>query len=234
MAEPYYDDGTVQLWHGDCLEIDAWLSADVLVTDPPYGIGWKKGTNKRAKSYAHAGIQNDHDTSVRDAALRAWGDRPGVVFGSWRAAYPPHKQALVWRKPVDAGVVGSTTGFRLDTELIFLTGSWPQRQSRRSSVLSTDGGKNAYMTEHPHSKPVTLMQDLIAETTGTIADPFAGSGATLVAASSLGRKAIGVEIDERYCELIAMRVGQQAFDFAEIRSSGWSGQASPSSRPEGT
>jgi DNA modification methylase len=220
--KPYYEDDLVTLYHGDCLSTLEWLDADVLVTDPPYGIAWKKGTNRKAKSYAHAGIVNDHDTATRDEALDAWGDRPGVVFGSWRAAFPmDRRQTLVWRKPVDAGVVGSTTGFRLDTELIFLTGPWPRRNPVVSSVLTTDGGKNAYLGEHPHSKPVAIMQQLIEFTTGVVADPFAGSGATLVAAASLGRRAIGVEIDERYCELIAKRVGQQSFDFAEVRSSGW-------------
>lgn len=214
--KPYYQDDLVTLYHGDCLELSEWLTADVLVTDPPYGISWKKGTNKKAKSFAHAGIKNDGDTAYRDAVLEAFGDRPGVVFGSWRAAFPVASQTLVWRKPVDAGVVGSVTGFRLDTELIFLTGKWPKRNSQWSSVLTTDGGKNGYMTGHPHGKPIPVMQKLILATTGTIADPFAGSGSTLVAAASLGRRAIGVEIDEAYCELIAKRLSQQAFDFEGI------------------
>jgi len=219
MTTPYYQDDLVTLYHGDCLEIAAWLQADVLITDPPYGIGWKIGTNKRAKSYAHKGIQNDTDTSYRDEVLRRWGNRPGVVFGSWRAPFPPARQTLVWRKPVDAGVVGSVTGFRLDTELIFLTGTWPQRTSSASSVLSTGGGKNNYLNGHPHAKPVALMQQLIEQTTGVVADPFAGSGSTLVAAASLGRPSIGVEVDESYCELIALRIGQQAFDFGSLVSS---------------
>lgn len=214
--KPYYADDLVTLWHGDSREIQHWLSADVLCFDPPYGIGWKKGTNRKAKSYAHAGIQNDSDTAVRDDLLAMWADRgPSATFGSWRADFPPHKQILVWRKPVDAGVVGSTTGFRLDTELIFLNG-WPTNPPSMSSVLTTDGGKNAYLTEHPHSKPVPLMQTILSLTTGTVADPTAGSGATVVAAQQLGRRVIAVELDERYCELIAKRVSQQAFDFAGL------------------
>lgn len=214
--KPYYQDDYVTLYHGDCLELDAWLTADVLVTDPPYGISWKKGTNKRAKSSAHAGIQNDSDTSFRDAVLDAFGEKPGIVFGSWRAAFPEAKQTLVWRKPVDAGVVGSVTGYRLDTELIFLTGKWPKRNSQWSSVITTDGSRNSYLKGHPHGKPVSLMQQLIHSTSGRIADPFAGSGSTLVAAQMLGRKSIGVELEERYCELIAKRLQQQTFDFAAL------------------
>ena len=216
MSGPYYQDDLVTLYHGDCLTETAWLAADVLVTDPPYGIAWKQSRNKRANSQAHAGIQNDHDTSMRDKALLLWGDLPGAVFGSWRAPAPPCVQTLVWRKPIDAGVVGSVTGFRLDTELIFLTGKWPKRTSSTSSVLTTDGGKNRYLVGHPHGKPVSLMQQIVAVTTGVVADPFSGGGTTLVAAKSLSRRAIGVELDEQYCELIAKRLSQQAFDFGDV------------------
>jgi site-specific DNA-methyltransferase (adenine-specific) len=193
--------------------VTEWLAADVLVTDPPYGIGWTKGENKAAKSYAHKGIQNDQDTSCRDWALEEFGDRPGVVFGAWAAAFPRHTQVLIWRKPVDTGVVGSTTGYRRDTELIFLTGKWPARPPSRSSVLVTNGGKARYLNSHPHAKPTLLMEQLIEWTTGVLADPFAGSGSTLVAAKALGRKAIGVELDEQYCELIAGRLAQDVLDF---------------------
>lgn len=217
--KPYYEDDLVTLYHGDCLEVDAWLAADVLVTDPPYGISWKKGSNKRAKSVAHAGIKNDEDTAFRDAVLAAFGDKPGVVFGSWRASFPDAVQTLVWRKPVDAGVVGSVTGYRLDTELIFLTGKWPKRNSAWSSVLTTNGSRNSYLTGHPHGKPISVMQQLIESTVGVIADPFAGSGSTLVAAQSLGRKALGVELEEEYCELIAKRLSQQSFDFSALGES---------------
>lgn len=218
---PYYSDDQVTLYHGDCLEVTEWLESDVLVTDPPYGIGWRKGENKAASSggvsYRHTGITNDSDTRTRDEALRLWANRgPAAVFGSFRAERPHCvTQTLVWKKPVDAGVVGCTTGYRTDTELIFLCGRHVRRTARRSSVLESRCGVERYRTEHPHSKPVPILEQVIEWMPGTVADPFAGSGSTLVAARNLGRKAIGVEIEERYCELIARRLDQQCFDFGE-------------------
>lgn len=212
----YYQDDYVTLYHGNALDETAWLTADSLIFDPPYGIAWKKGTNRRAKSYAHFGIANDSDTAIRDAVLELWGAKPSATFGSWRAAFPPYTQVLVRRKPVDAGVVGSVTGWRNDTELVFLNGQWPKRNAFASSVLTSDGSIHGYLKGHPHGKPTPIMQSIVDNAPGVIADPTAGGGATLVAAASLGRQAIGVELEERYCELIAKRLSQQAFDFTDL------------------
>lgn len=214
----YYQDEHVTLYHGDSRMETTWLDdGGVLVTDPPYGIGWSKGENRAARSRQHRGIQNDADTTVRDEALILWGDRPGVVFGSHRAPYPADvRQVLTWQKPVDAGVVGSTTGYRTDTELIFLIGKHPKRTAQRSSVFRTGGSVHGYLTTHPHSKPLGLMTALIEWTEGVVAEPFAGSGSTLIAAKMLGRKAIGVELHEPYCELIAKRLDQGVLDLGSI------------------
>jgi hypothetical protein len=218
-VSPYYADDRVTLYHGDCREIAEWLAADVLVTDPPYGIGWRIGNNRRSGSRAHGGIANDEDTSVRDHILTAWGtQRPGVVFGSFDAGQPSGvKQTLVYRKPADAGLVGSVTGFRRDVEPIYVIGSWPARTARWSAVITASGGScNAIMrTGHPHTKPLDVMEQLIdACPSGMVADPFAGSGSTLIAARNLGRKAIGVELEERYCEIIARRLAQDVLPLA--------------------
>jgi len=222
VSEPYYQDDQVTLYHGDCLEMPEWLDADVLVTDPPYGIGWQQGdyngSQRRAPERVSSGIQNDSNTAARDGALRWWGrQRAAVVFGSFRAEPPDGVvQMLIWRKPADAGVVGSTTGYRTDTECIYLLGPQVRRVASRSSVLESRCGMARYRSGHPHAKPTAILEQLIEWLPdGTVADPFAGSGSTLVAARNLGRKAIGVELEERYCEIIASRLAQGCLDFGE-------------------
>lgn len=222
---PYYQDECVTLYHGDCREVDAWLGADVLVTDPPYGRAWKQGGGLAsadgkyaASSIAHGGIANDDTTATRDAMLAMW-DGLAIVFGDPLIAQPPGAvQALAYIKPADAGVRGARAGFRRDVEMIYLVGPWPSAVGGRTSALTTNrmvagSGGIAALSGHPHAKPIDLLEALIEPTSGTIADPFAGSGSTLVAAKRLGRKAIGVELDERYCEIAARRLSQGVLDF---------------------
>jgi DNA modification methylase len=220
---PYYADDLVTLYHGDCREITEWLAADILVTDPPYGRAWKQGQlhgragaiNGQWVSDAHGGITGDGDSTLRDSALSEWGDRPAAVFGDLMLGPPQgSKQTLIYRKPSNAGLRGALSGFRRDAEAIYLLGRWPTGLGNRSSVIATrspvqgNGGCQSRYG-HPHAKPVDVMETLIgACPAGTIADPFAGSGSTLVAARNLGRQAIGVEIEERYCEQAARRLSQ--------------------------
>jgi len=214
--EPYYADDLVTLYLGDCREVTEWLAADVLVTDPPYGRGWSQGRT-RNNADAHAGIAGDHDTTTRDAALAMWGtSRQAVAFGALEMPPPPgNVQTLVFRKPAGSGSKGTHGGFRRDIEGIYLLGPWPAGHQGISSVLtsgarcqvSPNGVPGRY--GHPHAKPVDVMETLImACPDGTVADPFAGSGSTLVAARNLGRRAIGVELDERYAETAARRLSQ--------------------------
>jgi site-specific DNA-methyltransferase (adenine-specific) len=226
-VKPYYADDAVTLYLGDCHEVTEWLDADMLVTDPPYGIGWTLPLTPSGHQQAHAGIKNDTDTSARDDALALWGDRPALVFGSLRAAYPSHwKRMLVFEKPtVGSGLFGVRVPWLSNWEPIFLLGKWPDQTPSRGAVVKTRqpaaSGYSGYTTRagHPHAKPLDVMESLItACPPGVIADPFAGSGSTLVAAKQLGRKAIGVELDERYCEVTARRLSQGVLDFGRCKN----------------
>lgn len=221
----YYQDDAVTLYHGDCLEVTDWLEADVLVTDPPYGIGAALSSGGK-KSDKHYGRQKPvHDRKVawdrtleaRNAALELWGDRPAAVFGTARRLddRPTFREVpLVWDKGEAVGMGDTTFPWRPSYELIYVSGGgWAG--SRTTAILRHPlHFKAAAEAGHPTPKPVGLMTELVHKAPpGVIADPFAGSGSTLVAARNLGRKAIGVELDERYCEVIARRLSQGVLDF---------------------
>jgi DNA modification methylase len=218
----YYQDDYVTLYHGDCLEQTAWLDADVLVTDPPYGVAWKGGIgaykNGKRQSKLTDGIANDDSPEVRDKALEAWGSKPAVVFGSWRVARPNNTQhRLIWHKAGQAPGPANMPFMTQDEEIYILgTGFKPSSPPLRSVITTTEARSvEVYKIGHPTPKPIKLMQLLIDRCPdGLIADPFAGSGATLTAAKNLGRKAIGVELEERYCEIIAKSLSQESFDFS--------------------
>ena len=229
--KPYYEDDLVTLYHGDCLEVTEWLNADVLVTDPPYGTQFSKDNPKGGygrRQNAGLGpegfvIANDGTTETRDAALALWGKRPALVFGSPRLPDPPGEWAdrLVWDK-MRPGMNGGPWRYR--HESIYVTAGFVRASNGAFSILTAFPEQG----DHIHGKPLALMASLIeCAPPGLIADPFAGSGTTLVAAQQLGRKAVGVEVDERYCEVLARRMESQPLRLFpaddEARSSGWSG-----------
>jgi site-specific DNA-methyltransferase (adenine-specific) len=210
---PYYQDDQATIYHGDCHEIMPTLDFDVIVTDPPYGISWAQGANSVSGCKAHPGILNDEDTTARDEALALRRSAPALVFGSFYAPQPADiKQILVWQKGDTQGVVGSVTGYRRDVEPVYLVGDWPKRNVEWSSVVrSLRGSWNDELsaTGHPHTKPLDLMRLLVERCPpGVVLDPFMGSGSTLRAAKELGRKAIGIEINEEYCQVAVNRLAQ--------------------------
>ncbi len=205
--------GDAVLYLGDCLEVLPTLGkVDAVVTDPPYGIGWSKPFIANGNSRAHDGIQNDADTSARDAVLAWHNDAPAIIFGSFQAAFPATtRQVLIWQKPGDSGLFGTVAGYRRDVEPIFLCGEWKKEGVKRSSVLSSAamfrGHAAAETGSHPHTKPVGLLGQLIEATTfKTILDPFMGSGTTGVACAKLGRKFIGIEIEPKYFDIACRRI----------------------------
>ena len=214
--KPYYQDDLVTLYHGDCLEVSEWLSADVLVTDPPYGQGYKSNMDRGSRTEWHDVISGDGTTEARDSALNLWNsEKAALVFGTWKTAKPlGTKQVVVWDK-TPCGYMGDLAiPFGNAHEEIYCLGRVGWSGGREPSIVRAQmlmsSDKNR--PNHPTPKPVGLMEKLASKTLGIIADPFAGSGATLIAARNLGRTAIGVELEEKYCELIAKRLSQQAFD----------------------
>ena len=224
----YYSDDHVQLFHGDCLtEHLEWLEADVLVTDPPYGRAWRQGLIGTTKNQAsESGIANDQNTGVRDAALTRWGiGKPSISFGDLMLTPPENTKLVgVYAKPNDSGLRGAMGGVRRDAEAIYFIGKWQSGIGGRSSVFKTTapqvGGAHGLVARnggHPHVKPLDVLEHLIIQCPpGVIADPFAGSGSTLVAAKVLGRRAIGVELEERYCEIAARRLSQEVIDLGNV------------------
>jgi site-specific DNA-methyltransferase (adenine-specific) len=240
--KPYYEDDLVTLYHGDCLEVTEWLAADVLVTDPPYGVAWRSGQFSRARVPIVEEIAGDATPEIRDTALALWGSKPALVFGSWHVPRPIGvNNRLIWYKAATKPGMRTQPWIAADEEVYQIgTGFVGSPTHNVITTRESRDGANGEVAKygHPTPKPVGLMEALIAKCPpGLIADPFAGSGATLIAARNLGRPAIGVELEERYCETIAKRLGQQAFDFEslaspvsrllpaidEVRSSGWSG-----------
>lgn len=207
--------GDATLYCGDCLDILPTLpKVDAVITDPPYGISWTKPFLINGNSRAHEGIKNDTDCSVRNTMLAWHGTRPAIVFGSFQSAFPPGvKQVLIWRKPADSGLFGTIAGYRRDIEPIFLCGDWPPQPVQWSSILTSlaqfRGHTAAEAGSHPHTKPVDLLERLIAATEAkTVLDPFMGSGTTGIAAFRQGRHFIGIELDRAYFDIACRRIEQ--------------------------
>jgi site-specific DNA-methyltransferase (adenine-specific) len=222
--KPYYQDDLITLYHGDCLEITDWLDADVLVTDPPYGIDIEQrfgswyGVKERQRQ--RSVIANDKDAGARDTVIELWGSKPAIIFGSWKVERPKDTQhRLIWHKAGQAPGPTNSAFMSQDEEIYVLGKGFRPSAPPLRSVITTTEARSIEVAKigHPTPKPIGLMEILIDRCPdGVIADPFAGSGATLIAARNLGRQVIGVELEEKYCELIAKRASQSAFDFSNL------------------
>ncbi len=208
---PYYEHAGITIYHGDCREILPGLTGvGAVVTDPPYGIGYESG---RDGSLPRT-IQGDADTSLRDWMLGLYDeDFPIVAFATWRCVPPRRPRGcLVWHKNLNSmGDLAFPWGGDFELAWVFGHGWAGHRGSavlRGRTVVTWNSG--AAKRLHPHEKPVDLLAQILEKAPpGTILDPFMGSGSTIRAAKDLGRRAIGIEIEERYAEIAAKRLAQE-------------------------
>ena len=143
MTAPYYEDDQVTLYHGDCREVTEWLEADVLVTDPPYGMNFQSGHRDKKLTK----IAGDEDTAVRDAVATLWGtDRPALMFGRWSVPAPAgERQRLIWHKASTPGMGDLTLPWGPNFEDIHLLGRGWDREAtglpRIGAVITTTQGR---------------------------------------------------------------------------------------------
>lgn len=216
MITPYYDDGNgIQIYCGDCREILPQLDVkvDLVLTDPPYGLDiMHAGGRSRMNGWRWREYKDEcewdlsrPDKSTFDLIIAAapvsivWG---GNYFTDY---LPPSKQWLVWDK-------GQRDFSLADGEMAWSSQDKAMRifTYPRSAMLQENG-------LHPTQKPIKLMTWCISqvEKADLILDPFLGSGTTLVAAKILGRKAIGIEIEEKYCKIAVERLRQSVMRLDE-------------------
>jgi DNA modification methylase len=235
-VRPYYEADGIAIYHGDCREILPHLapaSVDLLLTDPPYGVRYVTARRSRSDVLV-APIAND-DTldwmpcvlAECDRILRA--DRHAYLFADADRAHEvsamlpatwTRKNRLVWDKG-DAGTVGDLEGdYGMNYEAIVyaMKGRRILNPPRPRTILRFpwSGTRDPV---HPTVKSVDLLQFLVARSSQPdelVLDPFMGSGTTLRAAANLGRRAIGIEVEERYCEIAAQRMGQTALDLGGV------------------
>ena len=212
---PYYDDGTCVIYHGSWRDV-AWQTFDIVngtvLTDPPFGIAYSSGWPRREGNARS--IANDQDTSERDNLLDWWRDSPALVFGSYKAPRPEgERTTLIWDQDGALGMGDLRLPWKPSWSLIHVIGG-PWAGTRDCGSVYRCPPVQSVNRVHPHEKPVRLLGALIDKCRpGPIHDPFMGSGSALVAAKARGRKAVGIELEERYCEIAAKRLGQGVLDF---------------------
>ena len=201
---PYYQDDHVTLYHARWEDVPSdLLRADVTITDPPYNVGlaYAEGDDNRP-DYA--------EWTARWAHAVPW---PLVVtpghanLSLWLAMERP-RWTCAWVKP-NQNSPSALNGWNV-WEPVLVYGKHRKPVGHDAWVhniaLQSDTG------DHPCPKPIDFWRLLVSSfslPTDTILDPFTGSGTTLVAAKSIGRKAVGIEMVERYCEVAAKRLSQE-------------------------
>ena len=228
--KPYYQDSAVTIYHGDCREVVPTLGRfDLLLTDPPYGIGKDgqvatTGGHGGRKAYEFRGWDSTRPADWIFGMLMDHADRHIIWGGNYFAdVLPARMKWLVWDK-----------GQRInqsDGELAYTSFDGALRIFTLNRVaLMQDGA------EHPTQKPLALIRWCIeqaGEGVTTILDPFAGSGTTGRAAKDLGRKAVLIEREEKYCEIAARRMGQEVLCFDNLNPTGEGRRESETNQKKG-
>lgn len=211
--QPYYEHGGITIYHGDCREIASGLDFGGLVlTDPPYGIDHPTDYKSRGR----AGLAPCHDYPKvhgdKEPFDPTWlltiGSARILWGGNWYADKLPAMGGwLVWDKERPDDLDQATC------ELAWTDCVKGVRRLRWLWNGAIRRGGEALV--HPTQKPAALMRWCLSfpwTDHGSILDPYMGSGPTLVAAKDMGRKAIGIEIEERYCAIAAQRLEQEVLD----------------------
>lgn len=215
VGGPYYADSAVTIYLGDSRQLLAagiGADADAVITDPPYGIGYSpaKDNGKVPKTFIGKNIVVGDDKPFDPAFLLSW---PTVVlFGANHYAHrlPPSSEWVCWDKRD-----GMDSNDFADCELIWTSRPGTARVWRHRWSGYNRASEHHVRRVHPTQKPVALMRWLISRYSAPgdcVLDPFMGSGTTLRAAKDCGRKAIGIEIDERYCEIAVRRLAQEVLE----------------------
>lgn len=223
LPEPYYCEDGITIYHGDALEtLPSLPLVDLVVTDPPYVIGAVSAGNIGSKAGGWGDMMNSarwfrdwyamvYERLSRSGAMWTfcnWRSVPVVMRASADASWSVASM-LVWHK--DWIGPGGPVGLRPAYELVAL-------MAREEFAVPDRGTPDVWThkwashkpTGHPAEKPVPLLRRLI-ETSGgggLVLDPFMGSGSTLVAAKQLGLRAIGIEAEEKWCEVAVSRLAQ--------------------------
>jgi len=212
--KPYYQDESVTIYHGDCRDVVPSIEFDLILTDPPYGIAHP--TDYKARGRACLAPCTDYMPVHGDgepfnpAWLLALG-KPTLLFGGnhFAAALPDSSGWIVWDKLRPDGLDQATAELAWTN---FVKGVRVFRYLWNGMIR-----KGNEVLEHPTMKPADLWRwvlELRWTPPGIVLDPFMGSGTTLRAAKDLNRKAIGIEIEESYCEIAATRMAQEVLALA--------------------
>lgn len=211
MIEPYYQKDGITIYNADCREVLPLLGMfDLLLTDPPYGIGEAAGKNKsrgklaKAKDYGNSDWDDAPPSEDLINLICDHSEKQVLWGGNYFNGLYPSSCWLVWDK--------DNTGDFADCELAWTSLQKAVRKFkwRWNGMLQEKGGKDKEHRVHPTQKPLALMRwclSLVPDAE-TVLDPFMGSGTTLVAAKMEGRQAVGIEINEKYCEAAVNRLAQ--------------------------